>query len=102
MKSTLYLIMFIIIIISTSSMTVAKDNIIKLEGIKIKANSEAPQVMYIIPWQNPEGAERLYTPVSGTEIERLKPLDPYTFDLEIGLHKQWKNSGKTDTSLVSD
>jgi hypothetical protein len=101
MKSTLYFILFIIIT-SISFMAVAKDSVVKLEGIKIKANSEAPQVMYIIPWQNPEGAERLYTPVSGTEVERLKPLDPYTFDLEIGLHKQWKNSGKTDTSLVSD
>jgi hypothetical protein len=79
-----------------------KDNIVKLDGIKIKADSEAPQVMYIIPWKNPEGAERLYTPVTGSEVERLKPLDPYTFELEIGLHEQWKNSGKATTELVSD
>ena len=80
----------------------AKDNIVKLEGIKIKADSEAPQVMYIIPWQNPEGAERLYTPVTGAEVERLKPLDPYTFELEIGLHEQWKNNGKSTIDLASD
>jgi hypothetical protein len=69
----------------------AKDSIVRLEGIKIKADSEAPQVMYIIPWKNPEGAERLYTPVTGTEVKGLKPLDPYTFELEIGLHEQWEN-----------
>lgn len=90
----------ILVLMSVSSH--AKDKLVKLEGIKIKADSEAPQVMYIIPWQNPEGAERLYTPVTGAEVERLKPLDPYTFELEIGLHEQWKNSAKTTIDLVSD
>jgi hypothetical protein len=94
---------FVVTLIVLFSLGVqAKDNLVKLEGIKIKADSEAPQVMYIIPWQNPEGAERLYTPVTGAEVERLRPLDPYTFELEIGLHEQWKNSGKATIDLVSD
>ncbi len=72
----------------------AKEKVVRLQGIKIKADNEAPQVMYIIPWQSPEGAERLYSPIRATDIERLRPLDPYTFELEQGLYEQWKNTAK--------
>jgi len=78
----------------------AKQKITRLEGIKIKADNEAPQVMYIIPWQSPEGAERLYSPISGGEVQRLKPIDPYTFELELGLHQQWKNPPEVAVDLV--
>ncbi len=78
----------------------AKQKITRLEGIKIKADNEAPQVMYIIPWQSPEGAERLYSPISGGEVQRLKPIDPYTFELELGLHQQWENPPEVAVDLV--
>ena len=80
----------------------AKDKAIRLEGIKIKADHEAPQVMHIIPWQNPEGAERLYSPVRGAEIERLKPMDPYSFELETTLHEQWQANKNTAIDLAHD
>ncbi|MFY0640964.1 MAG: hypothetical protein JXR16_07960 [Bermanella sp.] len=80
----------------------AKDKTIRLEGIKIKADHEAPQVMHIIPWQNPEGAERLYSPVRGAEIERLKPMDPYSFELETTLHEQWQANKNTAIDLAHD
>lgn len=67
---------------------------VKLEGIKIQGDNEAPQVMYIIPWQNSKGAERLYSPVRGAPIERLRPLDPYSFGMEQSLHKQWVDAEK--------
>lgn len=87
-------------LLSISAM--ANDKLVKLEGIKIKADNEAPQVMYIIPWQNPKGAERLYSPVRSAKVERLKPLDPYTFELETDLHHQWKNQTKSNIDLVKD
>jgi len=80
----------------------AKDSVIRLEGIKIKADNEAPQVMHIIPWQNPEGAERLYSPVRGAEIERLKPIDPYSFELETALHEQWQANQNQPIDLVNE
>lgn len=80
----------------------AKDKVVRLEGIKIKADSEAPQVMYVIPWLNPEGAERLYTPIRASEVERLKPLDPYTFNREINLHKDWIQGAKNNIDLAQD
>lgn len=80
----------------------AKDKTIRLEGIKIKADHEAPQVMHIIPWQNPEGAERLYSPVRGAEIERLKPMDPYSFESETTLHEQWQANKNTAIDLAHD
>ncbi len=81
----------LVLFVGTAS---AKEKVVRLQGIKIKADNEAPQVMYIIPWQNPEGAERLYSPIRSTDIERLRPLDPYTFELEQGLYEQWKNTSK--------
>ncbi len=71
---------------------VQAQKMVKLEGIKIQGDNEAPQVMYIIPWQNSKGAERLYSPIRGAQIERLKPLDPYSFEREQSLHQQWVSS----------
>lgn len=88
-----------IVLMLFSYQTLAKD-VVKLEGIKIKADNEAPQVMYVIPWQNPKGAERLYTPVTGSRLERLKPLDPYQFEREYQLHQDWQQQ-KNDIDLVA-
>ncbi len=82
------------------SVTQAQQKVIRLEGIKIQADNEAPQVMYVIPWQSPEGAERLYSPISSGKVERLRPIDPYTFELELGLHEQWKNTSQAGIDLV--
>lgn len=73
---------------------------IKLQGIKIQADNEAPQVMHIIPWKTPEGAERLYTPIRGVSVERLAPLDPYSFELEQQLHQQWVNNNQLQADSV--
>ena len=96
MKFLLTVITSLIIISSAQ----AKQKITRLEGIRIKADNEAPQVMYIIPWQSPEGAERLYSPISGGEVQRLKPIDPHTFELELGLHQQWENPPQAAVDLV--
>jgi len=80
------------VMILASSLLQAKEKVVRLQGIKIKADNEAPQVMYIIPWKNPKGAERLYSPVSATNVERLKPIDPNSFKLEMTLHQQWKKN----------
>lgn len=95
-------LILISLLISISTLVFAKDPVIRLQGIKIKADHEAPQVMHIIPWQNPEGAERLYSPVRGAEIERLKPMDPYSFELETTLHEQWQVNKNAAIDLAHD
>jgi hypothetical protein len=94
--------MMVLLILAVSTLAYAKDSTIRLQGIKIKADNEAPQVMHIIPWQNPEGAERLYSPVRGAEIERLKPMDPYSFELETSLHEQWQANKNAAIDLAKD
>ena len=85
----------LILMLSLSVMNLAyAQKMVKLEGIKIQGDNEAPQVMYIIPWQNSKGAERLYSPVRGAQIERLRPLDPYSFNREQSLHQQWLEAEK--------
>jgi hypothetical protein len=100
MKALLTVIAITLLLLASS--VSAKDKVVRLEGIKIKADNEAPQVMYIIPWQNPEGAERLYTPIRASEVERLKPLDPYTFNREIQLHTDWIGGNKSAIDLVQE
>lgn len=78
----------------------ASGKAVKLKGLKIQADNEAPQVMHIIPWQTPEGAERLYTPIRGVDVERLAPLDPYSFELEQQLHQQWVESNQLQADSV--
>lgn len=90
----------LVTVLLLSGFTQAKENVVRLEGIKIKADNEAPQVMYIIPWQNPQGAERLYSPVTATNLQRLKPIDPNSFNLEMSLHKQWHENPKQVVDLV--
>lgn len=89
-------------VLMVTPMAVAKDKVVRLEGIKIKADNEAPQVMYVIPWLNPKGAERLYTPIRGSEVERLKPLDPYTFERELSLHEEWKAGEQSSVDLAKE
>ena len=86
------------VLLVLSSAVLADDKIVRLEGIKIQADDEAPQVMYIIPWQNPKGAERLYSPVQGKPTERIQPLDPYRFAMEQNLYKQWRTMEKLNVN----
>jgi hypothetical protein len=92
----------ILIILSCvlSASVLASGKAVKLKGIKIQADNEAPQVMHIIPWQTPVGAERLYTPIRGVDIERLAPLDPYSFELEQQLHQQWVDNNQLQADSV--
>lgn len=89
----LYIKGFLLLLLGIGSASHA-GKMVKLEGIKIQGDNEAPQVMYIIPWQNSKGAERLYSPVRGAPTQRLRPLDPYSFGMEQSLHKQWVDAEK--------
>lgn len=86
------LIVFLLMLCAVSH--VSAQEMVRLDGIKIQGDNEAPQMMYIIPWQNAEGAERLYSPIRGAQIERLRPLDPYSFRREQSLHQQWLEADK--------
>ena len=96
MKSVILIILTCVL----STTALASGKAVKLKGIKIQADNEAPQVMHIIPWQTPEGAERLYTPIRGVDIERLAPLDPYSFELEQQLHQQWVDNNQLQAESV--
>lgn len=71
---------------------VAQSQIDSFSGLIIKRDNEAPQVTHIIPWKNPKGAERLYSPIQATPVKQLLPIDPYDFAVEIKLYKQWIDS----------
>lgn len=85
-----------------SNYVLANDIVPKLKGIEIKADNEAPQVTHIIPWKNPKGAERLYSPIRGSNIQRLQPMDPYRFKMETSLHEQWQNNLQTEQAIAQE
>ncbi|MCP5334419.1 MAG: hypothetical protein H7A08_01870 [Oceanospirillaceae bacterium] len=53
--------------------------------------------MYIIPWQQPYGAERLYTSIEGAPLDEVRPLDPDKFRLELNLYKDLQQVKVTET-----
>lgn len=79
------------------SLFASAEKVVRFEGIKIKADNEAPQVMYIIPWQQPYGAERLYTSIDGAPLDEVRPLDPEKFRLELNLYKDLQQVQVTET-----
>lgn len=87
---------FILLLISVS---VSAEKVVRIEGIKIKADNEAPQVMYIIPWQPPYGAERLYSSIEGAPVDRVRPLDPEKFRMELNLHKDLQQAQVTENRV---
>ncbi len=52
----------------------ADDDVIHLESTFI-GDKEQPSVSHIIPWQPPEGPDKLYRPISGLDSEVYKPVD---------------------------
>lgn len=95
-----YLSFVLILMINANSYS--QDAIPRLSGLEINADNDAPQVTHIIPWQNPKGAERLYSPIRGSNIQRLVPMDPYQFELEVSLYKQWQNNKKMQRDVVQN
>jgi hypothetical protein len=74
-----------------SGLTIAEDEVIIIEGTRIRGNQESPTILYLVPWQAPE-VVALDTPISKLGIERaLEPLERSEFKRLISYHEHFKH-----------
>lgn len=69
----------------------AEDEVITIEGTRIRGNQELPTILYLIPWQPPE-VQQLSSPEQTFAIQRpLEPLERQEFKRLITYHEVFLN-----------
>jgi hypothetical protein len=59
-------------------------------GARVTGNQEQPRVLYIVPWQAPDGPDSLYRDI-GSRIDKLfDPVDRESFKRELHLLEQFE------------
>lgn len=81
------LLILVLSLITTETVLAKKLKIIQLEGTTIKANSEQPHVLYLLPWQKPQGTGRLQEEIRGFQTP-LKPVDRQVLTREVDFYQQ--------------
>ncbi|KZZ41779.1 hypothetical protein A3758_10040 [Oleiphilus sp. HI0118] len=70
----------------------AEDDVIVIEGTRIRGNQESPTILYLVPWQAPE-VVALDAPAAGLAITRaLQPLERSEFKRLIKYHQHFKQA----------
>ena len=59
-------------------------------GTQVTGNQEQPRVLYIVPWQAPDGPDALYQDISSRIDNLLEPLDRDSFRRELDLRQQFE------------
>lgn len=67
----------------------AEDDVVRLQGMTIRGNSENPNVLYVNAWQPPPGTGRLYEPVTSFNRHWFKPLTRNSLLREIRYGKRY-------------
>jgi len=76
----------------------AEDEILSLEGARIRGNQELPNVLYLIPWKPPKVYSLEKTKNALTSRPIFKTLDRNSFKRLLSYHQTFKN--KALNSLV--
>ena len=65
-----------------------KDDVVVMEGMRIRGNQEQPTVLYLVPWQPPE-VKKLTQPEANIAFgQETKPLKRSEFQRWLG-YQQW-------------
>lgn len=67
----------------------ADDDVVKLQGMTIRGNSENPNVLYVNAWQPPPGTGRLYEPVTSFNRHWFTPLTRSSLQREMRYGKRY-------------
>ena len=74
----------------SSTNSFAQDEILSLEGARIRGNQELPNVLYLVPWKPPK-VYSLEEPESNLAANRpFKMLDRSSFKRLISYHEAFK------------
>jgi hypothetical protein len=85
-------IIFISSLFAVSLNAFGEDEILSLEGARIRGNQELPNVLYLIPWKPPKvySLDRPETTLS-TSTPNFKALDRGSFKRLVSYHETYKN-----------
>lgn len=79
-----------IVLLAVFPLLVTAEEVITIEGTRIRGNQELPTILYLIPWQAPE-VEALDAPASSLAIERpIQILERSEFKRLVGYHEHFK------------
>lgn len=71
----------------------AEDEVITIEGTRIRGNQELPTILYLLPWQAPE-IQELPRPEQSFAIQTpLELIERQEFRRLIGYYEQFKSTG---------
>lgn len=73
--------------------------VIELDETVISGNQELPKVLYIVPWQQPDGLPEIELRTEFTETELFRRLYPPAYRRELGY---FEATGASAESNVSD
>lgn len=81
--------MLIIVWVPTNSY--AEDEILSLDGARIRGNQELPNVLYLIPWKPPKVYSLEQSSSSPAKAAKLKMIDRNSFKRLVGYHQLFKS-----------
>jgi hypothetical protein len=71
----------------SSSLNLAAQDSLQLEGTAITGNKELPMELYILPWKSAERFEIETPPINSIMDQKLGPLDRASFKRTIHYHQ---------------
>jgi hypothetical protein len=63
-------------------------------GTRVTGNQEQPKVLYIVPWQPPDGPQSLYQDIGSRIDDLYAPVARETFQRELSLREQFEQLRK--------
>ena len=79
----------ILALVATALSAEAGSKVVEM-GTRVTGNQEQPRVLYIVPWQAPDGSDALYHDISSRIDNLLEPLDRDSFRRELDLRQQFE------------
>ena len=80
----------LILALATMAVSSATSSHVVEMGTRVSGNQEQPKVLYIVPWQAPDGPDVLYQDISSRIDNLLEPLDRDSFRRELDLREQFE------------
>lgn len=89
----------LILALAAAAMVAAADSHVLEMGTQVTGNQEQPKVLYIVPWQAPDGPDVLYRDISSRIDNLLEPLDRDSFRRELDLRQQFEQLSRDNANL---
>ena len=90
-----------LILLFSSGAVLAQKPMVTLRAT-VTGNQEQPRVMYILPWQPPEGREYEYTPTQALADDLFRRLDRGEFVRELEYREALGSAGSTEDHSRQD